>query len=1367
MVRKTRGSTRKVVLVPLALALVASAGYWLLYPTDTNAFGAYLANIPNSGVNSCNTCHGTGGPGSATSNNAFKNTFGNATNNHNWSAAFAALDSDGDGFTNGEELQDPSGAFMVGQMNPGNSALVSNPSDVNSFPPAPTMTALMGLSNNATLQGSVGASVALSTTANGSPVGITRVDYIFKTAGTQTVIKTFTSTTAAAFAATLDTTTLANGAYDVTATCFDKRAAGSGGPRTASLSVTNLTVANKPKITTQPVDQLVAPNGTATFTIAATGAVSFQWRKNGSNLTNAGHYSGVTTTTLTISTAAAADAALYDCVVTNTAGSTTSITATLVVGGQTSNSYVKLVSATPLGASGTGSGSSVPPTIGSTQAVTSTNRTISTDGRYITFRSFATDLVTNHNVNQQDVFVRDLRTSTTQLVSAIPDNSAPGNSFSDDAIISADGRVVVFNSQATNLLSFGLTSRQRCYRRDLQTGVTTAIGVKSGAVTQASDVADFNTQTQAVSQDGRYVLFFHDGSTALDPTKPTVTSQSKYYLRDCVNNTTTLVTVNSAGTGTPTTGGGSFNAVMSADGRFVAFDCNASDLGPGAGVGNGTSQIWLWDRQNPNGVVLVSSADGTTTTPGTTGASTNPVINSDGHFVAFQSAAKNLNANATAGTNTVIFRRDTQTNATKVASEAKFPSATAEAGNASGCSISQDGRYVVFVSDGTNFVAAADTNGSTDIFRRDMNDATATKTIVVSAINGGNSPSATMFANSQNARISDDGRFVAFESNATDLVTFTDSNAQTDVFRRDCQTSSTILLSIKNDLTQSGNSASQFPELSGNGFTAMFSSSASDLVANDTNGATLDVFSATFNVAPTITLPATANVTVGSVFAQAGSFTDPNGPDTFTGKVDYDDGNGPQTLTLSAANTFNLSNTFMTTGVKNVKVTIIDSANGNSTSTIAVTVNPLPPPITLGSSANPAGFQQSITYTATLTATPPPVPTGVVTFSDGGLVLGSAAVTTVGSATTASFSISTLSAGSHSITAIYSGDANFGTTTSAALTQVINPSLPVITSPATATATVGQGFSYQITANGSQPITYTLGGLPTGLTFDTDTISGIPTQGGITSFRITATNSAGTITKNVVLTITRTGTGANTAPVIASAPIASPNPGSTGSPVTLVATATDADNDAILYTWDFGDGTTDFGSPITHTYTAAGVYSVTLTVSDGIASVTSGVMVAVNDSGPGGPTNTALTVTKGTLKFNFKSANSDALSLAGTIPIGAGFKPNGKSVTVIIGSFAKQFSFDAKGKSALKLTGKKAKDGSFTSPTLKFSLSLTKTSIFAGVSSLGFTNADIKTAQTISGVPVILNVGGSAFLATLKASYKAAKGKSGTATLKP
>ena len=93
--------------------------------------------IPNGNINSCLNCHVTsfGGP---------RNTFGNSVAplvapggcGQFWNSTLAALDSDGDGFTNGEELQDPSGSWTSGDPNPGNPALVSNPGDASSVPPA-------------------------------------------------------------------------------------------------------------------------------------------------------------------------------------------------------------------------------------------------------------------------------------------------------------------------------------------------------------------------------------------------------------------------------------------------------------------------------------------------------------------------------------------------------------------------------------------------------------------------------------------------------------------------------------------------------------------------------------------------------------------------------------------------------------------------------------------------------------------------------------------------------------------------------------------------------------------------------------------------------------------------------------------------------------------------------------------------------------------------------------------------------------------------------------------------------------------------------------------------------------------------------
>lgn len=81
----------------------------------------------------------------------------------------------------------------------------------------------------------------------------------------------------------------------------------------------DINFAGAPVITVQPTDQQVNETATGSFTLTATGdpTLAYQWRKGGSNLSNGGHYSGVTTHTLTISSSSAADDADYDCVVSN------------------------------------------------------------------------------------------------------------------------------------------------------------------------------------------------------------------------------------------------------------------------------------------------------------------------------------------------------------------------------------------------------------------------------------------------------------------------------------------------------------------------------------------------------------------------------------------------------------------------------------------------------------------------------------------------------------------------------------------------------------------------------------------------------------------------------------------------------------------------------------------------------------------------------------------------------------------------------------------------------------------------------------------------------------------------------------------
>jgi Tol biopolymer transport system component len=197
-------------------------------------------------------------------------------------------------------------------------------------------------------------------------------------------------------------------------------------------------------------------------------------------------------------------------------------------------------------------------------------------------------------------------------------------------------------------------------------------------------------------------------------------------------------------------------------------------------------------------------------------------LSDDGRFVAFHSHASNL----VPGDNNLhedVFVKDRGTNAIERAS---VSSAEVQANDESvGAAISGDGRYVAFRSRATNLVAG-DTNGRWDIFVRDLDSGTTERVSVASDGSQGNHDSVA-------ASISDDGRYVAFESMASNLVA-DDTNARADIFVHDRTTGQTARVSIP----AGGGEAdghSHAPAISGDGTWIVFESDATDLVAGDTN----------------------------------------------------------------------------------------------------------------------------------------------------------------------------------------------------------------------------------------------------------------------------------------------------------------------------------------------------------------------------------------------------------------------------------------------------------------------------------------------------------------------------------------------------
>jgi sugar lactone lactonase YvrE len=201
--------------------------------------------------------------------------------------------------------------------------------------------------------------------------------------------------------------------------------------------------------------------------------------------------------------------------------------------------------------------------------------------------------------------------------------------------------------------------------------------------------------------------------------------------------------------------------------------------------------------------------------------------------------------------------------------------------------------------------------------------------------------------------------------------------------------------------------------------------------------------------------------------------------------------------------------TLTVTGAGTIQVAANQAGNTSYTAatqvTQAVVVNKAAPIVALQSSANPALFQSSITLTATVSFGGG-VPTGTVTFLDGTTSLGAGTIT----AGVATLTTSTLAVGSHSITAVYSGDVNFVTLTSSVLTESVDDfSLSIASGNATSLTVLPGGtgvFTLTMSPAGAATfptaVTLSLSGLPTGATY-TFSPATLPAGSGTTTVTLT------------------------------------------------------------------------------------------------------------------------------------------------------------------------------------------------------------------------------------------------------------------------
>jgi Tol biopolymer transport system component len=385
----------------------------------------------------------------------------------------------------------------------------------------------------------------------------------------------------------------------------------------------------------------------------------------------------------------------------------------------------------------------------------SVGSSISADGRFVAFESSASNLVPGDTNNTNDIFVRDLLTNTTTRVS-VDSAGNQGNKVSSQPSISADGRFVAFYSDASNLVPGDTNNLPDIFVRDLLTNTTTRVSVDS-----AGNQGNLVSSDPSISANGRFVAFLSNASNIV----PGDTNSSyDVFVRDTLSNTTTRVSVDSAGN---QANSDSYYPSISADGRFVAFGSNSSNLVPGDP--NNRYEIFVRDLStNTTTRVSVDSAGNLGN-----GYSYTPSISADGRFVAFYSDASNL-VPADTNNSPDVLVRDLSTNTT---TRVSVDSAGNQANSDSYIpSISADGRFVAFYSDASN-LAPGDTNNSPDIFMRDLLTNTTTRLSVDSAGNQGNADTRGFASPS----ISADGRFVAFPSSASNLVPG-DTNNRSDIF---------------------------------------------------------------------------------------------------------------------------------------------------------------------------------------------------------------------------------------------------------------------------------------------------------------------------------------------------------------------------------------------------------------------------------------------------------------------------------------------------------------------------------------------------------------------------------------------------------
>jgi Tol biopolymer transport system component len=466
---------------------------------------------------------------------------------------------------------------------------------------------------------------------------------------------------------------------------------------------------------------------------------------------------------------------------------------------------------------------------------------ISADGSKVVFTSTALDVVPGQSCSgcmydTQSVFLYDRVSGATSLVSHLPGAPAASEPTSRSAVLSADGRYVAFESEATHLLP-GVTVEpgQNVYLFDSATG---GISLVSHNAFSTNVAAKGGSVTPSISADGSYIAFTSDATDLVAAQTGPLTLNVVLYDR-----TTGLVKLLSHSAAAPTQTGNRYSsgAVISADGSSVVYISFASDLVAGQRAGGGGRNAFVYDRLS-GATMLASHAAASAVTNGNA-ETVEAAVSADGRSVAFTSGATDLVVGFTGGAklyNVFVFDK-TSGAVTLVSHRAAAPAAAGD-DNSGSAVLSADGRFVAFGSGANDLVAGQAAAAPDNVYLFDRT--TATMTLVSHA------PEAPLVgAGGDPAELSADGAFVYFVSTGAGLVAgVEDANGAEDLFVYDREAGSNRLVTRRDPSLPSASAGQESfvggppsSAVSDDGRFVVFTSYAPNLVAGQVDLEKLDL----------------------------------------------------------------------------------------------------------------------------------------------------------------------------------------------------------------------------------------------------------------------------------------------------------------------------------------------------------------------------------------------------------------------------------------------------------------------------------------------------------------------------------------------